>query len=575
MKICKIKLFKFRGVEKSDLNINDVNALVGENNAGKSSLLRALNAFFNFDEEQFAFNKGQHQYTQASYPVVRIIFDDLPDVPDILDKSINGQLIIEQKFIPKTKNIIYKYITSETHHIDNNFINNVLKQYIDFVLIPPIRNEKDFIISEQAVLKKVIDSYLEKHLSQRDTVSPKFRQATDFFQRNAISKIAKKLSAFYDLNHDFDFQLIFDENISYRDFLQLLQLKVIDKEHSFNIEDNGSGIQSLTIIALYRLLASLSEKKIILGIEEPEVNLHPQAQKRLIKNIISSEVSDHEVQVFFTTHSTVIIDAIKHTDIILFRKVEDKKRGFKTVTAQLPSDFMDKYNIEALGYNKFHKYRNSDFFFSRLVVLVESSTDAEILIKLMELKSINVEDYSVSILNLDGVNNMKYPLFLLKELGLPCLIILDKDYFLPYLNTDLESSRDSIGFPRYKFNTYNSSRFIETLIPDATDRVELLELFRTNHSRALDLLEKYNIISMKYCLEMDLISSDKVCELFYEKLNINGDSQTKTILLTEKKKAIKKTSNLIYIIDSIPHKNLPNSYKRIKSLVASKIADYC
>ena len=575
MKICKVKLYKFRGVGECILDINEVNALVGENNAGKSSLLRALNAFFNFDEEEIAFIKGKHQYTSSSLPTITIFFDDLPDDEEVTEKAIDGKLIIEQKYSPRSKNITYKYITGQAHSLDKSFIDTILKKYVDFVLIPPIRNERDFIVSEQAVMKRVIDTYLEKHFSSRDTVTPKFKTATNFLQRNAFSKIAKELGQFYNLDHGFEFQLTYNDDITYKDFLQLLQLKIVDREHSFDIEDNGSGIQSLTIIALYRLLASLSSKNIILGIEEPEVNLHPQAQKQLIKNMISSLNPTNEIQIFFTTHSTVIVDTVKHTDIILFRKIEDSRRGFKTIVTQLPSDFMEKYGLEEGGYNKFHKYRNSEFFFSRFIVLVESTTDAEMFIKLMELKHISLEDYSLSVLNLDGVDNMKYPLFLIKELNLPFLAILDKDYFLRYLNEDLNSSRDTIGFPRYRYDNYKSGRYIESLITDELDRTRLLELFRTNHSRALDLLEKYNIICMKYCLEMDLIASDTACNLFYDRLQIDQTHREKRTLLVDRSNAIKKMKNLAAIIESTPHKNLPNSYKRIKKVIAEKIKEYC
>lgn len=575
MNICKLKIVKFRGVEECVLDIGKVNALVGENNAGKSSLLKAINAFFNPDDELLTFRKGQHQYSSNSYPKITVVFENIPAVPDLTSKVFDNTLTIELTYSPKTKNITYKYIKEEAHSLDMSFINDVLKQYVDFVLIPPIRNENDFLINEQAVLKRVIDRYLNKHFQSRDTVSPKFKEATNQLKKNAFNKISKELGRFYGSDHDLKFHLDYKKDITYRDFLDFTFLQIIDQDNHFNIEDNGSGIQSLTIIALYRLLASLLEKNILLGIEEPEINLHPQAQRKLVKIMLASLNANNEVQIFFTTHSTVIVDSIDHTDILLFRRIEDKKRGFKTTITQLPSDFMEKYDLSEEGYSKFHKYRNSDFFFSRFIVIVESSTDAEVFSALMRLKHIDMEDYSLSIINLDGIKNMKYPLFLIKELQLPYLIILDKDYFLPYLNTDLEPSRDSRGFPRYKFTSFNSGRYVESLIPDDEDRTKLLQLFKANHSRALDLLDKYNIISLRYCLEMDLISSGSACNIFYNKLNIPIVERSTKTLLVDKKKALKKMDNLMFVIENTPHQNLPNSYKRIKKVLIESIKKYC
>ncbi len=49
--------------------------------------------------------------------------------------------------------------------------------------------------------------------------------------------------------------------------------------------------------------------------------------------------------------------------------------------------------------------------------------------------------YNISILNLDGVKNLKYPFFLLKDLGIPFSAVVDKDFFTQYKNGSLVKSR--------------------------------------------------------------------------------------------------------------------------------------
>ena len=94
---------------------------------------------------------------------------------------------------------------------------------------------------------------------------------------------------------------------------------------------------------------------------EPEVNLHPQAQKELIHSLIE-EINSNDVQILFTTHSTVIVDQMEHSDIILIRKVTDVKRKFKSTIKQLSQTFWSDYNLNELKYNKFHRFKNSEFF---------------------------------------------------------------------------------------------------------------------------------------------------------------------------------------------------------------------
>lgn len=89
----------------------------------------------------------------------------------------------------------------------------------------------------------------------------------------------------------------------------------------------GSGTKSLAIIAMYRAYSLIEDKDIILGIEEPETNLHLQTQKRFIQSL-SMNMSESEVQTIFTTHSTVLIDQLKHENILLVKRKSDSKRAF-------------------------------------------------------------------------------------------------------------------------------------------------------------------------------------------------------------------------------------------------------
>ena len=94
--------------------------------------------------------------------------------------------------------------------------------------------------------------------------------------------------------------------------------------------------------------------------EEPETNLHPQAQRELI-NSIKNTSPDEYTQVLLTTHSTVIVDNVDHKHITLVRKVKDEQRGFKSEVFKLKQSFFEDHNLEEFKYYQFHHYRNSDF----------------------------------------------------------------------------------------------------------------------------------------------------------------------------------------------------------------------
>ena len=58
-------------------------------------------------------------------------------------------------------------------------------------------------------------------------------------------------------------------------------------------------------------------------------------------------------------------------------------------------------------------------------------------------KKIDLDLYGISLVNIDGVGNLAYPFHIVNDLKLPYLLILDKDYFLPYQNDELNLSRNS------------------------------------------------------------------------------------------------------------------------------------
>ena len=337
-----------------------------------------------------------------------------------------------------------------------------------------------------------------------------------------------------------------------------------------NLDDCGTGLQSVTIIAFYRVLAKLKGKHIILGLEEPETNLHPQAQRELI-NSIKNTSPDEYTQVLLTTHSTVIVDNVDHKHITLVSKVKDGQRGFKSQVFKLKPSFFEDHNLEEFKYYQFHNYRNSDFFFANYVIFVESKNDAEVVKYLAKSKGVDLDLYGISLINIDGVKNLPYPFHIVKDLNLPYTIIVDKDYFIPYLNGELKSSRDSEGLPKYKYE-FKSGILLNDLIPTSVDQLKLLNLFRTNHSQALNHLEKFNIICMNYSLEMDLLCSNLAVSEMSKTLKLNSLQSNRLFLLTERHKVIKDIENILAVLKKLQIINYPNSFKRIRNRVEQIIS---
>src|SRR5690554_936382 len=101
VKLTNLEIKNFRAIKEANIDLNEINALVGQNGSGKSSILRALNAFFNFEEEVADFKIGNHAYGPNTQSVISVTFQgfDPKDLSDALNES--GEITIRLKYRKK------------------------------------------------------------------------------------------------------------------------------------------------------------------------------------------------------------------------------------------------------------------------------------------------------------------------------------------------------------------------------------------------------------------------------------------------------------------------------------------
>lgn len=569
MKIDTIVIKKFRSIKECKIHFSTINALVGENNSGKTAVLRALNSIFNFKDEEKYFINNAHKHAPRSNTSINIILSDIPDTEFYREKINNDRLIIEFSYNYSNHRRTLSYITTNGKTtIDENFI-NVLKSDINYIYIHADRNSRDVTWNSDSIFSKLIDAYSASYTQNRDFISSKVKSTGNNFKSKVISSINKQISELIPNKTIGNFAIDFNDKIDYSLFLSKLSIYIENDDNRYPITEYGSGIISLTAIALYRALGQLSHANIILGIEEPETNLHPQAQKEFISSL-RKNMKDNEVQAIISTHSTVIVDSLQHEDIILVRRESNEKRGFISTISQIDKSFWKMHNLVSTKHYNFFRFRNSDFFFSKYVIIAESSTDVQVFEKLIKDK-IGDDILNVSFLQLGGVTSAKYPYYLLKDLKIPFSLIVDKDFFTPYLNDELKFSRDKkTGLPQYKKELDSTNELLFNIF-DENQRKIILSKIEKNYKSIFEYLKSHNIYTMNYCLEMDLICSTQARSIYYELLNIGPEHQTQKELLLNNAKAIKKFEYILEIINRIDSKSYPISFKKITKSICENI----
>ena len=503
MKITEVKIEKFRSIKKAVFRINDITAVVGENNAGKTAVLRAINSMLNYKFEESSFISKKHQYALRSNTYISITFCEIPAKQIYIDKTYDGTLTIKFSFTYSENKKRYVVVKGKDEVVlDDTFMQELSKD-ITYVYIPAGRTNKDVTWSDSSILMKLITSYSAQYTENRDTISSHVKQATKKIHDTVLTKMENKINNLYMQNRSMDFKIDFPEGLDYTFLLDKIEISLNEYGSNYLLQEWGSGTKSLAVIAMHRAFALLNNGSIILGIEEPETNLHPQAQKRFIMSL-KEQLHSNETQTIFTTHSTVLVDSLGHDDILLIRRNSDESRGFISIVSQIPADFWTKYNLEEFKHYQYFNYKNSDFFFSKYVVLGESKNDCQVLEKLVA-SEIGNKIADVSFLDAGGVENIKYPYYLLKELGIPFITVVDRDYFFPYLdNNKLEASRSqSTGLPCYS-NVMKNEDVLNDIFKTETEKQRLVENHRYGYRKFFEYIKQYKILSMNYCLEMDL-----------------------------------------------------------------------
>jgi len=556
MKVRKLTVEKFRAIRKSEIEFSQETALVGQNSSGKSSFLRALNAFFNFKEEQDAFSSGRHAFQKTTTTIITVDFTDVPNECD-LPRTVNGGNDVRARLKFRKTSSWQIYEAGAWRPAPNDF-HARLSKYIRYVYVPMRRDHEVSGWNDSGLLKVVVEAWLKEHTKNRDTISPKVTELSNRIQRQAFKGLNQQIRKFTPLNGNFSFELEYATTPNYSLLLRDLVLRVSEGDTKVDLQDCGSGTQSMTAFGLYSYLGQLEGSTYVLGVEEPEQNLHPHAQRELLQNL-----RQLPLQVIFTTHSTVMVDELVHEEVVLCRRVNSSTRGVEVSTEQIKSAFWAGQGFDRERYYLFHRQRNSDFFFANHIVLVESPIDAEVVKYILKQEGIDQSAYAVSIYSVGGVKSLPYAYKLLKELNMNFSVIVDKDYFMPYLLDERKISLDTRGFPRYR-REFKADTLLMDMIPNANRRADLLDKLHSNHSRAMDILQNVDVYCFRWAMEVDLVASTTAKNILYRKLQIPEQNRNTLEILTKHPKAMKKLETVLTVLRELPKKNYPHSYARIR-----------
>ena len=487
MRIEHILIHNFRGIIHQEFILNPYTLLIGSNNAGKSTVVDALRAFYEKDKYSFQEAsdfpkkgaKDDESWIEITFLLNDTEFENLADIYKFEPNKLKVRKYFQTKKLLKdgksAKGTILGYkidgtLSNESFYGAKNVQNGKLG---NIIYIPAISKIDDFTkLSGPSALRDLITNIMSGVIQNSISYS-QFENSVKEFSENikdTKTKDDKSLTGFeQELNNmlsewNTEFSMSFKTPSPAELIKNMIQWDLMDEalEKAQSADKFGSGFQRHFIYSIIRLANDympntnkiqtneFSPNMNLLLFEEPEAFLHPPQQQRLCRDLI--QMSKNKCwQILVTTHSSHFVS--KSTNMISSLIHLTKEHGNTYIRQISQNDWDDIVSSNAVIYKlaqkhptlnnelkntinqsdfeamKYFLYLNADrasAFFSTHTILVEGGSEVGIINRLIDDGLIE-NAAGVCIFDSFGKYNIHRFMNLFGKLGIKHSVIIDDD----------------------------------------------------------------------------------------------------------------------------------------------------
>lgn len=330
MKIRRIHIKNYKSIKEIDLLCSPkLNVFIGENSVGKSNIFDAINWPLGPTYPSFnSTNPQDHFMGDPENKIsISLYFDDdrilqLSECWEDYKHQVKSGLNLSGGYITDNERQRYccgyldvnrsilDYLPSNKWSLLGRILQEINTQFKQEEFADPETGE---VIKKTDLLKNELARIRDDILfSVRDDHGNEImKQFIHTLQRESARQLNKDESDFIiDLN-------LYDPWNFYRS-LQLL-VREPDLGLSFQASSLGMGIQASISIAVLKAYSMIKLRNSTpLFIDEPELFLHPQAQRSFYRTLL--ELAENGTQIFYTTHSPDFLSVGRFNEIHLTRK---------------------------------------------------------------------------------------------------------------------------------------------------------------------------------------------------------------------------------------------------------------
>lgn len=399
MKLTRIKIENYRRLVDADIDVRDHLVLVGANDVGKSSLLRALDLTLGASTAQL--------YSTLSVDDFRDPDQELRFEVDLVDFTADEKaLFVDEIFVDPATGTLSLTIQltasvdpSESlsitrigpHAGTNRQLSRDQITGLGWKFLSATAQTRDLREDRRSALDdmlKAVDLGAEK--AGFDAITTSFQDALN--NSTTLGDLRKQLAgqlskALPEKLKKKDLSFVSGASAD-NDLLSDVRLRLTKGGVEHELSQQSDGTRALYAIALYDLMSAGAN---IVAIDEPEIHLHPTSQRSLARLLKSS--SNQKV---IATHSSDIVGAFDADSIVVVRpggKLVQPTAGFLAADERTFVKWWVRDKLEPLTATR--------------IVTVEGLSDRIILERVADLTDRNLDRLGVSVIETDGVSEIK------------------------------------------------------------------------------------------------------------------------------------------------------------------------
>ena len=499
MKINQVTISNFRGIKSAKILLEEHTVLIGDNNAGKSTILEAIDLVLGPDRLSRLPVIDEHDFYNGIYlnenssPIqidIEIIVGDLSQeqkrkFSNNLEFWNKETLIlidsppvdeIEKKSVEEVIRLAFNgsYDADEDDFMGETYFCSPIdiktkfgkfdKRDCGFLYLRALRTGTRALSLERGSLLDIILRIKEIRPQMWENILNQLRQTEVKSGENnevneILSDVQKALKQFVPTDWGSEPHLKVS-NLTREHLRKTLVVFMSTGSDGYFVPFNhqGTGTINTMVLALLSMIAELKQS-VIFAMEEPEIAIPPYTQKRIVNSI-----RNKSAQAIFTSHSPFVLEEFKPHQIILIQRDKGIMSGKPIV---FPS------SIKPKAYSKEFRMRFAESLLAKRILITEGDTEAATystaarqLSELDKDSYVSFEAMGVAIFNAGSENNI--PIFgkFFTDLGKTTFAVFDKQDNPANLQAIIDSVQNHYESPYKGF---------ERLIIAETDKGILLD----------------------------------------------------------------------------------------------------